>query len=43
MKTSTVNFDAFVSDAISASEMNYLKGGLANFPERENDLVIPPK
>jgi hypothetical protein len=43
MKTRTVNFDAFTSDAISTSEMNYLKGGRTNFPEHENDIIIPPK
>ena len=41
MKTTTVNFGNFAQDAISLSEMNFLRGG-GNPDEIAKDLIVPP-
>ena len=41
MKTTTVNFGNFAQEAMTLSEMNFLRGG--GHPDEESkDLVIPP-
>ncbi len=42
MKTTTVDFGNFAQDAMTMTEMNFLRGG--GFPEGEEpeDLLVPP-
>ncbi len=41
MKTTNVQFGNFAKDAMTLSEMNFLRGGIC--PETPGDLTIPPE
>lgn len=41
MKTTTVNFGNFAQDAMTITEMNFIKGG-GSPDERPRDLLVPP-
>ena len=40
MKTTTIDFGNFAQDAMTSTEMNFLRGG--GFTDRPRDLMIPP-
>ncbi len=45
MKTTTVNFGNFAQDAMTLTEMNFLRGGdggPVNPDDEPKDLLIPP-
>ena len=41
MKTTTVNFGNFAQDAMTSTEMNFLRGG-RTLADKPRDLLIPP-
>jgi hypothetical protein len=42
MKTTTVDFVNFAQDAMTLTEMNFLRGG-GNPDKQAEDLIVPPK